>query len=74
MGVPRYDESSTHFKGSPDWWHTDGHKHTSVCGEARPRVSNVKICGRYNPLNGKAWSNYNGAESNTQFDIMILEI
>ena len=41
---------------------------------ARLTVSNRKICGYFNPLNGKAWSDYYGAKSSTLFEIMIVNI
>ena len=41
---------------------------------ARLTVSNRKIGGYFNPLNGKAWSDYYGANSNTLFEIMIVNI
>ena len=41
---------------------------------ARLSVSNMKIGGYFNPLNGKAWADYYGAKNNTLFEILVVNI
>ena len=41
---------------------------------ARQNLADRVLGGYYNPLNGKAWGEYHGANNNTLFEVMVVDL